>query len=95
VSLLLLLMLGQLNRGEPFIGQGGDKILIVKVRFESAEGKQAGPRGRSFQSAGMNCLEQVIVDGVKLGRDVIGAQVSNETNGAGMKGGRPHILALS
>jgi hypothetical protein len=31
---------------------------------------------------------------VKLGADVVGTQVPNKANGAGVKGGRSHVLPL-
>jgi hypothetical protein len=40
LGLLLLLVLGKLDHGEPFIRQGWDKTLIIKVGFKMIEGEE-------------------------------------------------------
>jgi hypothetical protein len=90
-----LLSLRQFDRGEPFVRKSGDKILIIEIGSETAEGEEIGPRGWGLRGARVDCFKQVVVDDMELRADVVGAQVPNESDCAGMKRGRTHVLPLS
>ena len=76
--------LREFNRSEPLIRQGRNKVLVVKVRLKMTESEQVGPRGGGFQGASVDGLEKIVVHNVKLRADVVGMEVANQTNSAGM-----------
>jgi hypothetical protein len=95
VELFLTLAVGKLDGSEPFIGQGGDEILIIIVGLKPIKGKKVGPGSWSFVSAGVDSFKEIVIDDVKLGADVIGAKIANQADGTGVKRGRSHVLSLT
>jgi hypothetical protein len=67
------------------VSHSSDKILVIVIGLEAIEGEEVRPRGGSFRLAGMHRLEQVVVYHVKLRADVVGATITNKTNGASME----------
>ena len=94
-SVVVLLTLGQFNRSEPFVSQQRDKVFIIKVGFETMKENQVGPRGRDGRGTGVNGLEEIVVNNVKLGADVIRSKVTNESNSTSMKRAGAHVLSLA
>jgi hypothetical protein len=92
---LLSLAIGQFDGGEPLIRQVRNKILIIIIRFEAIEGHEVGPAGWSGLGAGKNGFEQVVVDHMKLGANMICPEVPNEPDRAGMERRGAHVLSLS
>ena len=83
VSVLVsLVALSTFNRSEPFIGQIRNEIGVVVVGFESIKDNKVGPdvwRG----IARVDGFKQIIIDNLKLWTNFVGADIADETYGAG------------
>ena len=78
-----LVTLSTFNRSEPFIGQIRNKIGVVIVGFELIKDNKVGPdvwRG----IARVDGFKQIITDNVKLWTNFVGANIADETYGAGV-----------
>jgi hypothetical protein len=91
----LLLVLQQFDGGKPLLWQGRNKSLVVKIRLKATKSEKVGPGHWGFPGASMYGLKEIIVHNVKLRTDVVGPQVANEPDGAGVQGRRTHVLPLA
>jgi hypothetical protein len=94
-ALIVLLPDGEFHGSEPFIGEGGNKIIVIIVGLKATKGKKVGPRGRGFGGTRVNGIKRIVVNDMELRADVVGSKVANEPHSAGVERGCPHILTLS